>query len=127
MALPNLQSYSFILQAGVSTPAFTRYVENSNNQAAVDQKTTINVPASTNFVAVNLATLFPALTAGQVLVVKEITQTGTGFNISPVNTNVGFLIRPSSVFAAGISALSTFYVSNPTATPIQLEVTIVGS
>lgn len=125
MSLPNQQSYNFQIQAGVSNPNYYRYTENPSSQAAAEFSTPIQVAASTNFQAVNLATLFPALTNGQVLIVDEVTN--TGFNISPDNANQGFAVRPGSVFAVGINALPTFFVSNPNATPIQLVVSVIGS
>lgn len=127
MTLPSLQSYNFQVLAGVSPSNFVRYVENPANQASVNVETPVSVPANTNYQAVNLATLFPALSNGQVLVVQEITQPGTGFDISADNSNVGFPVRANSIFAVGINGLPTFYVSNPSSTAIQLLVTVLGS
>lgn len=127
MALPGLQSYTFLVQAGVKHSAFARYFEQPSSQASAEMQTSVQVAATTNFQAVNLATLFPALTNGQVLIVQEITGVPTGFNVSGDNGNVGFAVRPGSIFAVGINALPTFYLSNPSATPIQLLITVLGS
>lgn len=127
MALPNLQSYNFQIQAGVSVPAYERYAEPVASQAAVEQRQTLLIPASTNYVALNLATWLAALTDCEVILVKEITSPGTGFQVSSVNTNPGFTVRPGSIFAGGISGFPTLYFSNPNATPIELQITVLGS
>jgi len=131
MSLPNLSSFLFRVILGlVGQQPVVNYIEPATSQAAGTFQQPVVIAQGAMNQAVNLATLFPALTAANTmfLVVQEISATPEGFNIAASASDPGFSIRPGSIFAAAINSLPTLYFDQTNALgPVTVMISVTGS
>lgn len=122
-----------MLQAFLGSPDFqhqtvANFQSNETFTAAAVANTIVSVPANTTDQAVNLATLFPALTATSFIVVQDVTATpGQPFSVTTVSGSGRIAIAGGGFLAwtQNGGAPPTLYLTNPsttTASDIQISV-----
>ena len=131
MTIGSQQGYNFILQAGFGQAPgnLVNYIEPVSVQAGEGLKTVVNIPFNTTNNQINLATLFPALTVINALIVRDITQIGQAVTISSANTGTKLPLKALGIMATTpMSAPFSLYVDNASLTAAAtLEVTVIGS
>jgi hypothetical protein len=127
MSLPNQISlnYRLIHDSELS------YAENANTVAAQTLDTILTFAAGLTNQAINLATLFPALTSLVAITLVDVSVApGIGFLFDQAFPPA-IAVRPLSFASWGANVsgtLPTLYVSNPSATlPLNLQVIVSGS
>lgn len=124
MTLPNMQSIKYRLQHGDEID----YVEAPATQAAATLETAVNVPALTNNFLVNLATLFPGLTAAFTVAISIQELTALGFSFIGGSGQTAIPVRAGGFTSWAGNTLPNIYINNSHATlPVQLKIVVSGS
>lgn len=125
MAMTPTSSINFRLEQGDM-----KYVEPPTTLAAIQLINVVRVPALTTNQSINLATLFPALTAGSTVAIslRDVSGTPIPFTVSTAAADPGLPIRAGGFLAWAASSLPTIYVDNPHATlALELQIEVTGA
>lgn len=125
------RAYNKIVQVGWDNDGdMVNYVESSANTAGVALKTVVTLSGSTTNNAVNLATLFPGVTAAKDLTIRDITSSpGKATSISAHNSGTKLPMKARGVLSLTLNGGTppTLYIDNSGAGSADLEITLIGS